>query len=58
MYVIKVNKIQLYKYNHLWVGMVGSLWYVKDDMIIWAKLTQGNGRGTCCWITHTFYNNK
>jgi hypothetical protein len=21
-------------------------------MIIWAKLTQGNGRGTCCWITH------
>jgi len=22
-------------------------------MVIWAKLTQGNGRGTCCWITHT-----
>ena len=21
-------------------------------MIIWAKLTQGNSRGTCCWITH------
>jgi hypothetical protein len=21
-------------------------------MVIWAKLTQGNGRGTCCWITH------
>jgi hypothetical protein len=21
-------------------------------MVIWAKLTQGNGRGTCFWITH------
>jgi len=21
-------------------------------MVIWAKLTQGNDRGTCCWITH------
>jgi len=21
-------------------------------MAIWAKLTQGNGRGTCFWITH------
>ena len=21
-------------------------------MMIWAKLTQGNSRGTCCWITH------
>lgn len=25
-------------------------------MIIWAKLTQGNGRGTCCWITHILNN--
>ena len=23
-----------------------------DDVVIWAKLTQGNSRGTCCWITH------
>jgi hypothetical protein len=29
---------------------------IKDDMVIWAKLTQGNGRGTCCWITHTSTN--
>lgn len=21
-------------------------------MVTWAKLTQGNSRGTCCWITH------
>jgi len=20
--------------------------------VIWAKLTQGNGRGTCFWITY------
>ena len=26
---------------------------VKEDMVIWAKLKQGNGRGTCCWITHS-----
>lgn len=25
---------------------------VKDSVVIWAKLKQGNGRGTCCWITH------
>ena len=25
---------------------------VKDRIVIWAKLKQGNGRGTCCWITH------
>jgi len=25
-------------------------------MAIWAKLTQGNGRGTCCWITHLIMN--
>ena len=26
-------------------------------MIIWAKLTQGNGRGTCCWITRNLIKN-
>ena len=25
---------------------------VKDSAVIWAKLKQGNGRGTCCWSTH------
>ena len=25
---------------------------VKDDMAIRAKLKQGNGRGTCCWIKY------
>jgi len=32
-----------------------SFWQVRDGMIIWAKLTQGNGRGTCCWITHNLF---
>jgi len=27
-------------------------------MVIWAKLTQGNDRGTCCWITLNFNNCK
>lgn len=25
-----------------------------EGMVIWAKLTQGNGRGTCCWSKHNF----
>jgi len=25
-------------------------------MVIWAKLTQGNDRGTCCWITHILFD--
>ena len=25
---------------------------IKDGIAIWAKLKQGNGRGTCCWSTH------
>ena len=33
-------------------GEIRVYWYVKDVVVIWAKLTQGNGRGTCCWITH------
>lgn len=27
---------------------------VIDGVAIRAKLTQGNGRGTCCWSTHIF----
>lgn len=32
--------------------------WVKAGMVIWAKLTQGNGRGTCCWIKYNFYELK
>ena len=30
--------------------------YIKIDKVIWAKLTQGNGRGTCFWIKHNVSN--
>ena len=25
---------------------------IKEGIVIWAKLKQGNGRGTCCWIIY------
>ncbi len=47
-------------HNMLWtplfrawnIAKIVYFWWVKDGMVTWAKLTQGNGRGTCCWITH------
>ena len=24
------------------------------DLVIWMKLKQGNGRGTCCWIIYNY----
>ena len=28
---------------------------IKEGVVIWAKLKQGNGRGTCCWIIYILY---
>ena len=50
------NKETFYKAmdNHKHLVNLG----VKDSVVIWAKLKQGNGRGTCCWSTHIFNLNN
>ena len=44
------NKKTFYKAISIYKHLVNL--GVKDSVVIWAKLKQGNGRGTCCWIKH------
>ena len=49
---INCNFIVYKNYKFWWLVRI------KDGIAIWAKLKQGNGRGTCCWSTHIIKNNN
>ena len=49
---INCNFIVYKNYKFWWLVRI------KDGIAIWAKLKQGNGRGTCCWIKHNIFSTR